>query len=105
MLLVGALLVGWFVPNNRYDILAVLLIIVALALGMLFRRLARLQRETERAISFRLRAEETAQAFGNPDWDYAASQWRPSAWTRPAATPTLALPSTVESPQTSSVYA
>lgn len=106
LLLVGALLIGWFVPNDRYDILTVLLVVVLGALGMLFRRLARLERANERAVSFQLRAAETAQAFGSPDWDYAAAQWRETAWDRPTGLVSSPAPlPNVESPHASSVYA
>lgn len=105
IVLTGALLIGWFVPNGRYDILALLLIVVAISLGALFRRLEQLKREVDKAVAFRLRAEETAQAFGNPDWDYDTSSWRESAWTRPATEPILAPLSNAELPRTNSVFA
>lgn len=74
VLFVGALLVGWFVPNDRYDVLAVLLVAVVLTLWALLGRIARLQRGADLNTAFRRHQEDIAQAFQHPGFDYELGQ-------------------------------
>lgn len=73
--ILGALLLGWFVPNDRYDILTALLVGVAIVLWALFSWGLRLQRQVDANTAARQEAADMALAFHDSEWDYARGDW------------------------------